>query len=153
MPENKQALLHKNHEQVDRLLSMIQDEDICYASVGVIKGQTIYSAFSNDKWKRFYVEQNLHLNDPTFQAAINVPELPIFWDCVSLYTEAQIDVMRKRSEMVGAKGGVTICFEAADKKLLITFGTSAEGTIINVATRILKSLNVPDILQFHLNLI
>jgi hypothetical protein len=147
----KDVLFHKKHGLVDRLLSTVQAEDICYASIGVIKDDVIYSAFSHDKWQQYYIDNALYVNDPSFQAAIRVPELPIFWDSVALYTDAEIAVMRTRSEAVGAKGGVTLCFNAHNKKLLLTMGTSTEKTTIRAVTRALSSLNVPEILCSHLS--
>lgn len=145
------VLSHKKHSLVDHLLSTVKIEGICYASVGVIKDDVIYSAFSHDTWRQHYIDNKLHMHDPTFQAAIEVPELPIFWDCVALYTKEQIDVMRKRRDVVGARGGVTFCFKKPHKKLLLTLGTPTEKEMIGLVTKVLSILNVPEILCSHLS--
>lgn len=145
------TLSHKKHSLVDHLLSTVKIEGISYASIGVIKEDVIYSAFSHDTWRQYYIDHNLHAHDPTFQAAIEVPELPIFWDCVTLYTKEQIDVMRKRREVVGARGGVTFCFKRNNKKLLLTLGTPTEKEMIGTVTKALSILNVPEALCSQLS--
>lgn len=144
----KQPLLCKHHQQVDGLLAKIQPiEGVCYANVDVIKGDILYNSSSHKAWMPHYIKHDLYLDDPSFQAAIEVPEMPIFWDCVALYTEEQINVMKKRCEVVGAKAGMTIYFESPDKKLLLTVGTATEEKIMSIATTMFKVLNVPEILQ------
>lgn len=147
----KQLLFHKKHELVENLLSAIRIEGICYASVGVIKDNVIYSAFSHNKWQQYYIDNELHVNDPSFQAAIRTPELPIFWDSVALYTDAEIEIMRKRYEAVGAKGGITLCFNTQDKKLLLTMGTSKDNMTVSIIAKALNSLSLPEILCSHLS--
>lgn len=149
----RQILLHKKHGLVDNLLSTIHVGGICYASIGIIKDDVIYSAFSHNKWQQYYIDNELHINDPSFQAAIKAPELPIFWDSVALYTDAEIEVMKKRCEAVGARGGVTLCLNSHNKKLLLTIGTSKENTAVSTISKALNSLSLPDILCTHLSLI
>ncbi|MCE2716037.1 MAG: autoinducer binding domain-containing protein [Pseudomonadota bacterium] len=147
----KQVLFHKKHELVDSLLSTIHIDGICYASIGVIKNDVIYSAFSHNKWQQYYIDNELHINDPSFQAAIKIPELPIFWDSVALYTDAEVKVMQKRREAVGARGGVTLCFNSLDKQLLLTIGTSKESTMVSTITKALSSLSLPEVLCSQLS--
>lgn len=147
----KQILLHKKHGMVDDILSTIRTEGVCYASVGVIKDNIIYSAFSHDTWQQYYIDNELHVNDPSFQAAVRVPELPIFWDSVALYTDAEIEVMKKRCEAVGARGGVTLCFNSRDTKLLLTMGTSKESMTVSTITKALSSLSLQEILCSQLS--
>ena len=148
---HKSVLSHKKHDIVDHLLSTVRIDGICYASIGVLKDDVIYSAFTHDKWQQYYIENNVHMNDPTFQAALEVPEMPIFWDCVSLYTKEQIDVMRTRREVVGARGGVTFSFNRNNKKLLLTLGTPTEKEMIGTVIKALSLLNVPEVLCSHLS--
>lgn len=94
----KQPFLYRSHQQVDDILAKIQlIEGVCYASVEVIKGAILYSASSHKEWRQYYIKHDLYLDDPSFQVAIAVPELPIFWDSVALHTNEQIDVMKKRN--------------------------------------------------------
>lgn len=146
-------LSHQQLDLVDHVLSTVLVEGISYASVGVIKDDIIYSAFSHDTWRQYYIDNSLHRHDPTFQAAIEVPGQPIFWDCVSLYTREQIEVMRKRRELVGARGGVTFCFNKHNKKLLLTLGTPTEKEMIGTVTKALGILNIPESLYPHLSAI
>ncbi len=100
---------------------------------------------------RHYIKHDLYLDDPSFQAAIAVSELPVFWNSVALYTNEQIDVMKQRSEVVGAKAGMTICFETLDKKLLLTVGTTTEEKIMSVATTMLKDVKGRELLKTYLS--
>jgi hypothetical protein len=147
---DSQALVHKKHELVDSLLQAVQKEGICYASVGVIKEDIIYSAFSHPLWQQYYIENALHVNDPSFQAAINLLEIPVLWDSIPLYTNESIKVMNNRCEAVGAIGGVTICFAADRKKLLLTLGTSVKNDVIGTISNVLTSLGPQEILCSYL---
>lgn len=150
----KQPLLYRSHQQVNAVLAKIKPiEGVCYASVEVIKGAALYSASSHKEWMQYYIKHDLYLDDPIFQAAIVVPELPVFWDSVALYTNEQIEVMKKRKEIVGAKAGMTICFETLDKKLLLTVGAASEEKIMSIATTMVKDVNGMEILETQLSLI
>ena len=147
---NSQFLVHKTHTLVDNLLQAVQKKGICYASVGVIKDDVIYSAFSHPRWQEYYIKNALHLNDPSFKAAINLLEIPFLWDSVPLYTSEAIEVMNNRSEAVGAIGGVTICFSADKKKLLLTLGTSIKKDVIGTISNALTALSPQEILCSYL---
>lgn len=93
---NSEILVHRKHELADSLLEAVKQSGICYASVGVIKDNVIYSAFSHPLWQEFYIKNALHLNDPSFKAPVNMFENPVLWDSVPLYSSEAIEVMNNR---------------------------------------------------------
>jgi hypothetical protein len=147
---NSEILVHRKHELADSLLEAVKQSGICYASVGVIKDNVIYSAFSHPLWQEFYIKNALHLNDPSFKAAVNMFENPVLWDSVPLYSSEAIEVMNNRCNAVGAIGGVTICFAKDNNKLLLTLGVSEKKDVLSSISNVLSSLNPQEVLCSHI---
>ena len=89
-------LIHSSNKNIKDYCSSFLENNIAYASIGLIEGKCLYSAFTDNKWQEIYVNLSLHHHDPSFNAAIKMPDMPIFWDMVPRNTKKAAIIMRQR---------------------------------------------------------
>ena len=144
----RNLLTHKQSNLVKDFCSNLLKEEITYASVGLIEGKNLFSAFSHQSWQQSYINFSLHLHDPIFIAAINTPSVPIFWDTVPKNTKKAVAIMEGRCEMTGATSGMTVSFKQDSKIFLMTLGAKLNSLdlLIKINNEILPFLNIKDIL-------
>ena len=141
-------LTHQQNNLVKDFCSNLLKEEITYASVGLIEGTSLFSAFSHQSWQQSYVNFSLHLHDPSFIAAIKTPSVPIFWDTVPKNTKKAAAIMEGRCEMTGVTSGITVSFKQDSKIFLMTLGAKLNSLdlLIKLNNEILPYLNIKDIL-------
>ena len=143
-------LIHKQNNFVKDFCSNLLKEEITYASVGLIEGTSLFSAFSHKNWQESYVNCSLHLHDPSFMAAIKTPSVPVFWDTVPKNTKKAAAIMEARCEMTGVTSGITASFKHDSNILLMTLGAKLESLdlLVKLNNEILPYLNIKDLLCF-----
>lgn len=141
-------LVHSVNGNITEYCSSLLESNIRYASVGLIEGRYLYSAFTNDKWQEIYVNLSLHQHDPSFNAALKMPNMPIFWDMVPKNTKKAAIIMRQRCEMMNIISGVTMSFKNNGKLLVLTMGAKLDSQdfVANFSENIISKLNIKDIL-------
>lgn len=136
---------------VDDLLKHLLTKEIKYASIGIIEGKTIFSAFSHPKWQEYYIRNSLHVDDPSFKTALLLPEVPVFWDSVPKYTNKSANIMKIRCEITGVYTGLTLSIKHLDKTLLLTLGTLLnERELPMMTAELLSNLKIKDILCYKI---
>ena len=141
-------LIHSNNNNITECCASFLKNGITYASIGLIEGKRLYSAFTDNKWQEIYVNLSLHHHDPSFNAAIKMPNMPIFWDMVPKNTKKAAIIMEKRCEMTNITSGVTISFKTSGKLLIVTMGAKLDSQdfVTNFNENIISKLNIKEIL-------
>lgn len=141
-------LIHSSNKNIKDYCSSFLENNIAYASIGLIEGKCLYSAFTDNKWQEIYVNLSLHHHDPSFNAAIKMPDMPIFWDMVPRNTKKAAIIMRQRCEMMNIVSGVTMSFKSNGKLLVLTMGAKLDSQdfVANFNENIISKLNIKDIL-------
>lgn len=146
-------LVHRPSAIVEDICSSLIDKTISYASVGIIDGNTIYSAFSHKDWQDTYQNCSLHHHDPSFIGALQISSVPLFWDCVPIMTKKAAGIMQQRCEYTHISSGVTISFKGNNRFLLITLGANLDSLAFSqhMNNGIFENLKVRDILWSNLS--
>jgi hypothetical protein len=141
-------LVHRLNSRVADFCYALLKDEITYVSVGLIEGKSLYSAFTHRKWQEVYVNFSLHHHDPSFNAAIKIPDMPIFWDMVPKNTKKAAVIMKERCEMVDITSGITMGFKKDASLLLLTIGSKLQNSDFLVAFNesIIPQLKIGDIL-------
>lgn len=146
-------LVHRQGSVVKDICSSLVSGKILYASVGIIDGNSLYSAFSDKDWQDTYQICALQQYDPSFQGALRANSVPIFWDTVPILTKKAAGIMQQRCEYTGTSSGVTIGFKDKSRILVLTLGAKLKSIDFMgyMNEEVFKHLKVRDVLWRNLD--
>jgi hypothetical protein len=109
--------------EADRFINEIKVAGINYFSLGIIKGDQIFSVFSCPQWQKFYIENQCFEFDPVVRAAYLNHDLPVDWSSVTVSKKKEAFIMQARRELTGCQEGFSILKKINNKDhAIIAFG-------------------------------
>jgi Autoinducer binding domain len=113
---------------VQKELTFLKELGFSYASFGFksLKTGEVFGCFSDPKWARFYISNDLFEHDPLAQTACVMANHKILWSAVSIDSSKGYEVMQERASVSGARFGVTLAINDGKVQEIIAIGDSAE---------------------------
>ncbi len=90
---------------------------IDYFSLGIIKKDKVFVAFSCPQWQKFYLESECFEFDPLVKTALLNIDIPIDWQSVTINRKKHSLIMQKRQELTGCKEGFSLAKTILAKKI------------------------------------